>query len=100
LETLRPLLLIVSSRAWLRFMLRLGMPGLFLMSALDSSFLVLPFGTAPLDAPVNKFPVSRTVIGSSGIPQWPDPRVESPIKKKSGGAAACQKDVAFKPPRR
>jgi membrane protein YqaA with SNARE-associated domain len=25
-------------------MLRLGMPGLFLMSALDSSFLVLPFG--------------------------------------------------------
>ncbi|HEX6044458.1 MAG TPA: VTT domain-containing protein [Pyrinomonadaceae bacterium] len=41
---LRPLLLIASSRAWLRFMLRLGMPGLFLMSALDSSFLVLPFG--------------------------------------------------------
>lgn len=44
METLRPLLLIASSRAWLRFMLRLGMPGLFLMSALDSSFLVLPFG--------------------------------------------------------
>jgi len=44
LEILRPLLLVASSRAWLRFMLRLGMPGLFLMSALDSSFLVLPFG--------------------------------------------------------
>ena len=44
METLRPLLILVSSRAWLRFMLRLGMPGLFLMSALDSSFLVLPFG--------------------------------------------------------
>ena len=44
MEMLRPLLLIASSRAWLRFMLRLGMPGLFLMSALDSSFLVLPFG--------------------------------------------------------
>ena len=28
----------------LRTFLRLGMPGLFLMSALDSSFLVLPFG--------------------------------------------------------
>jgi membrane protein YqaA with SNARE-associated domain len=44
LETFRPLLLVAGSRAWLRFMLRLGMPGLFLMSALDSSFLVLPFG--------------------------------------------------------
>ncbi len=44
METLRLLLLVASSRAWLRFMLRLGMPGLFLMSALDSSFLVLPFG--------------------------------------------------------
>jgi len=44
LEIIRPLLLVASSRAWLRFMLRLGMPGLFLMSALDSSFLVLPFG--------------------------------------------------------
>lgn len=44
METLRSLLLIAGSRAWLRFMLRLGMPGLFLMSALDSSFLVLPFG--------------------------------------------------------
>jgi membrane protein YqaA with SNARE-associated domain len=28
----------------LRSLLRLGVPGLFLMSALDSSFLVLPFG--------------------------------------------------------
>ena len=44
MTTLGPLLLLASSRAWLRFMLRLGMPGLFLMSALDSSFLVLPFG--------------------------------------------------------
>lgn len=44
MDTLRPLLLIASSRAWLRFMIRLGMPGLFVMSALDSSFLVLPFG--------------------------------------------------------
>lgn len=44
MEIIRPLLLVASSRAWLRFMLRLGMPGLFLMSALDSSFLVLPFG--------------------------------------------------------
>lgn len=38
------LLLLVSSNFVLRTMLRLGMPGLFLMSALDSSFLVLPFG--------------------------------------------------------
>ena len=44
MEIIRPLLLVASSRAWLRFMLRLGIPGLFLMSALDSSFLVLPFG--------------------------------------------------------
>ena len=43
-EILRPVLLLVSTRAWFRFLLRLGMPGLFLMSALDSSFLVLPFG--------------------------------------------------------
>lgn len=43
-ETLRPLLLLVSTRAWFRFVRRLGMPGLFVMSALDSSFLVLPFG--------------------------------------------------------
>jgi membrane protein YqaA with SNARE-associated domain len=41
---LRPLLFLVSTRAWFRFLVRLGMPGLFLMSALDSSFLVLPFG--------------------------------------------------------
>ncbi len=44
METLRPLVLLVSTRAWFRFLLRLGIPGLFLMSALDSSFLVLPFG--------------------------------------------------------
>lgn len=38
-------LLIVSTTRWvLRFFLRLGIFGLFLMSALDSSFLVLPFG--------------------------------------------------------
>ena len=39
------LLLIVSTTRWvLRFFMRLGLLGLFLMSALDSSFLVLPFG--------------------------------------------------------
>jgi membrane protein YqaA with SNARE-associated domain len=44
LETLRPLL-IISTTGWvLRFFMRLGLIGLFLMSALDSSFLVLPFG--------------------------------------------------------
>ena len=37
-------LLLSTSSFVLRTMLRLGMPGLFLMSALDSSFLVLPFG--------------------------------------------------------
>ena len=37
-----PLLLSVSSV--FTFFRKLGMPGLFLMSALDSSFLVLPFG--------------------------------------------------------
>ena len=44
LETLRPLLL-VSTTTWvLRMFMRMGLFGLFLMSALDSSFLVLPFG--------------------------------------------------------
>lgn len=38
------LLLVSTSTAVLRFFMRLGIPGLFLMSALDSSFLVLPFG--------------------------------------------------------
>ena len=38
------LLLILSTRSILRFFLRMGVFGLFLMSALDSSFLVLPFG--------------------------------------------------------
>src|SRR5262245_4735249 len=43
-ETIR-LLLIVSTTRWvLRFFMRLGLFGLFLLSALDSSFLVLPFG--------------------------------------------------------
>ncbi|HEY4424945.1 MAG TPA: VTT domain-containing protein [Pyrinomonadaceae bacterium] len=44
LETLSPLLIISTTRWVLRFFLRLGIFGLFLMSALDSSFLVLPFG--------------------------------------------------------
>jgi membrane protein YqaA with SNARE-associated domain len=44
LETFRPLL-IVSTTTWvLRMFMRMGLFGLFLMSALDSSFLVLPFG--------------------------------------------------------
>lgn len=38
------LFLLSTSSFVLRTLLRLGMPGLFLMSALDSSFLVLPFG--------------------------------------------------------
>ena len=39
------LLLLLSLSRWLfRFFRRLGLLGLFLMSALDSSFLVLPFG--------------------------------------------------------
>lgn len=38
------LLLIISTTSILRFFLRLGVFGLFVMSALDSSFLVLPFG--------------------------------------------------------
>ena len=44
MNSLRSLFLLSTSTAVLRFFLRLGMPGLFLMSALDSSFLVLPFG--------------------------------------------------------
>lgn len=38
------LLLLVSSASVLRFFARMGIFGLFFMSALDSSFLVLPFG--------------------------------------------------------
>lgn len=41
---MRQLILLQASSFVLRTMVRLGMPGLFLMSALDSSFLVLPFG--------------------------------------------------------
>ncbi len=41
---MRKLLLLSTSSFVLRTLVRLGMPGLFLMSALDSSFLVLPFG--------------------------------------------------------
>ena len=44
LETLRPLLLVSTTRWVLRIFMRMGLLGLFLMSALDSSFLVLPFG--------------------------------------------------------
>ena len=44
--TLARLLLLVSTASILRFFIRLGIFGLLLMSALDSSFLVLPFGTA------------------------------------------------------
>ena len=41
---MRLLLLLSFSRTLFRFFRRLGVFGLFLMSALDSSFLVLPFG--------------------------------------------------------
>ena len=41
---LSSLFIIASTRWFLRFFMRLGLIGLFLMSALDSSFLVLPFG--------------------------------------------------------
>ena len=44
LTILRPLLIVSTTRWVLRFFMRLGILGLFLMSALDSSFLVLPFG--------------------------------------------------------
>ena len=44
LENLSPLL-IISTTGWvLRVFMRMGLLGLFIMSALDSSFLVLPFG--------------------------------------------------------
>jgi membrane protein YqaA with SNARE-associated domain len=41
---LRSLFTITATRWFFRFFMRLGLVGLFLMSALDSSFLVLPFG--------------------------------------------------------
>jgi membrane protein YqaA with SNARE-associated domain len=41
---LKPLLILLSSRWILRFFMRMGLFGLFFLSALDSSFLVLPFG--------------------------------------------------------
>lgn len=41
---MQKIFLLSTSSFVLRTMLRLGTPGLFLMSALDSSFLVLPFG--------------------------------------------------------
>lgn len=44
MTSLRSLLLFATTGWILRFFMRLGLFGLFLMSALDSSFLVLPFG--------------------------------------------------------
>jgi membrane protein YqaA with SNARE-associated domain len=44
LEYLRPLLLLSTTGWILRTFMRFGVLGLFFMSALDSSFLVLPFG--------------------------------------------------------
>ena len=44
MDHLRLVLLVTTTRAVLRFFRRLGIFGLFLLSALDSSFLVLPFG--------------------------------------------------------
>ena len=43
-EIIRPLLIVSTTRWVLRIFMRMGLLGLFLMSALDSSFLVLPFG--------------------------------------------------------
>jgi len=43
-EILRPLLIVSTTRWVLRIFMKMGLLGLFLMSALDSSFLVLPFG--------------------------------------------------------
>jgi len=43
-DTLLPLLIISTTRWVLRVFMRMGLLGLFLMSAFDSSFLVLPFG--------------------------------------------------------
>ena len=43
-DTLLPLLIVSTTRWVLRMFMRMGLLGLFLMSALDSSFLVLPFG--------------------------------------------------------
>ena len=44
MTSLRSVLLFASTGWILRFFMRLGLLGLFLMSTLDSSFLVLPFG--------------------------------------------------------
>lgn len=44
LKTILPLFIIPTTRWVLRMFMRMGLVGLFLMSALDSSFLVLPFG--------------------------------------------------------
>jgi len=44
LERFHPLFILLSTRWILRFFMRMGVFGLFFMSTLDSSFLVLPFG--------------------------------------------------------
>ena len=44
LGNLAPLLILSTTSRVLRWFMRMGLFGLFLMSALDSSFLVLPFG--------------------------------------------------------
>jgi len=44
LERFHPLFILLSTRWILRFFMRMGLFGLFFMSTLDSSFLVLPFG--------------------------------------------------------
>jgi len=44
LERFHPLFILLPTRWILRFFMRMGVFGLFFMSTLDSSFLVLPFG--------------------------------------------------------
>ena len=44
MERFHPLFILLSTRWILRFFMRMGLFGLFFMSTLDSSFLVLPFG--------------------------------------------------------
>ena len=65
----------------LRFFLRLGIFGLFLLSALDSSFLVLPFGNDLLlialvsrnrDSLVWIAYVLVSAIGSNSLPDGPE----------------------------
>ena len=44
MERFHPLFILLPTRWILRFFMRMGLFGLFFMSTLDSSFLVLPFG--------------------------------------------------------